>query len=153
MKVFTILMLAVAAVYAWDDGDSEHHDGDYEHHELPPTPPPSCFGPFTCEVLPLGEKAGSSATLNYIADFQVSISWGNVITPEQCCTFCASKSTTTFGLFIYNSGDPHDEVQDCRCYSAIQIHSPTVPVQTGCLDGYGYIDLTGPGTIAIYPQI
>ena len=86
MKVFTILMLAVAAVYAWDDGDNENHDDehDYEHHKLllqppyPPPPAPLCAytGP-TCEVLPVGGEtiAPTSAPGFFVSNFPVSVSW------------------------------------------------------------------------------
>ena|ERR1700730_16672793 len=73
----------------------------------------------------------------FLAEFPAS--WGNVISPEQCCTMCAHANTggiavATFGIFNYNFAGvdvlPTEE-QYCRCYAAGSTHIVGPPV------GYG----------------
>jgi hypothetical protein len=122
MKVFTILMLTVAAVYAWDAG---------KHH--------SCFvvGSGVCSTLASNEP--------FLLPIHIPIDYP-AITAEECCAACAAvPGATTFGLFLSESTAPDsggtatncNEYQVCRCYSKEQTHILATGVAAACIAGVG----------------
>jgi hypothetical protein len=133
MKVFTILMLAVAAVYAYSD----------EEH-LPPIPPPSPFDHNTCRFTDLGctTYTESSVPSVVVGDpIGIPIGYERTITNEACCQYCKQYSTAAyFGLFIYEApGVSENQYDGCRCYTVAR----TIVPQTHCIIGRG---VTNSGT-------
>ena len=133
MKVFTILMLAVAAIYAYSDDDDEEH-----------LPPPSPFD--TCRFVDLGcttyTESDPSVVVGDLNGIGIPIGYERTITNEACCQYCKQYSTAAyFGLFIYEApGSSDNQYDGCRCYTKTR----TIVHQTHCIIGRG---VTNSGTI------
>lgn len=155
MKVFTILMLAVAAVYAWDDGDygGDHHDQEKGCCRaetittnviatLTPTFTASgCYGPFT-DASNLGYLLGQKIVYQLTTPPPYSY-----ITPTVCVNHCLSEFGSAVHYFCLSYANPGTITTTppivinyyCDCYNAVSaplIASPTTPT-TSCNSNLG----------------
>src|ERR1700733_6801854 len=140
MKVFAILILAVAAVYAWgEDGNDEDHKQEKKQCK---STPQGCFD-FTSDYYnPSGPLTSPVSTIYYPAN--------KIISKDACCDYCSTLTPTPtayYCLTIYefqNSFfiDPFivNPAIGCKFRTALLTTKPLTT--TTCIDNYGvaYID-------------
>ena len=157
MKVVSILILAVAAVYAYSDDGDYHNDEDYKQVNKQEKK--------ECKSTDLGcFDFGAELALSD-DDQPPTIYWPTdtakiIPPPDACCSYCQSLPTSypIFCLTIYQFNDNFgfdywidSPVFGCKCRKQIPTTPPrirdTPPRFTGCLPGYGvaYYEPLGDG--------